>query len=243
MPWFAKLSQITGVLAITLLMEPMNAFSQTCCLATPEMKLACTNIVTPGGRGYWDDGRCTCVVPASPIVIDTIGEGMRLTSASNGVIFDIRGDGHPIQLAWTAADSKNTLLALDRNSDGKIGDGTELFGNYTDQPPSPNQNGFLALAEFDKPENGGNNDGFITAQDSVYSRLLLWIDANHNGVSEPYELHSLPELGIVSISLDYKPSGRRDVYGNIFRYRAKYHSIRLGDRWAFDVFFATLDRN
>jgi hypothetical protein len=108
------------------------------------------------------DSSCDCVPNlGSPIVIDTTGEGFHLTSATEGVIFDIRGDGRPIQLAWTAETSRNAFLALDRNGNGKIDNGKELFGNFTDQPPCPDgggacRNGYRALAEFDKPANGGN---------------------------------------------------------------------------------------
>lgn len=176
--------------------------------------------------------------PGSPIIIDVSGNGFYLTSAQNGVLFNIIGTGRPIQIAWTASGADNAFLCLP-GSDGTCDNGKELFGNFTPQPPSSTPNGFAALAVYDQPANGGNGDGVIDANDAIFSSLRLWIDANHDGVSQPNELYTLPALGVESISLDYKAAMKKDRYGNVFRYRASvsYDDRSFpGSRVAYDVF-------
>ncbi|MGE5322362.1 MAG: hypothetical protein ACM3SW_05850 [Actinomycetota bacterium] len=176
----------------------------------------------------------------SPIIVDTTGRGFQLTSAADGVLFDIAGTGNPVRIGWTAPDSRNAFLALP-DSNGFVTNGTQLFGNFTPQPPSARPNGFLALAVYDKADHGGNDDGIIDQQDQVFSFLRLWIDENHDGICQTEELHNLPELGVLSIDLRYSLSHRVDQFGNVFRYRADINSGISGkpsvDRKAFDVFF------
>jgi hypothetical protein len=76
---------------------------------------------------------------------------------SKGGLFDLAGTGRKYEISWTAPRSSNAFLVLDRNENGVIDDGTELFGDATPQPkPKPHQsrNGFLALAQYDQPAYG-----------------------------------------------------------------------------------------
>lgn len=212
-----------------------------------------------GGGGGGDDpcGGCnpgySCVAYGyavycemeDPILIDLSGDGFALTSVQNGVPFDFFGTGKPIRTSWTSAGSDQGWLVLDRNQDGRIGDGSELFSNLTPQPgKAATHLGFKALDMYDQPQNGGNHDGWIDQQDAVFSKLRVWVDKNHNGAAESKELVTLKEAGITAISVRYKDSKWVDAYGNQFRYRTEIVRDKANrdkakangkGKWAYDV--------
>lgn len=133
--------------------------------------------------------------PRDPLVIDLGEKGITLHSIRNGVNFDLDHNGFAEKTAWIG--EEDGFLACDRNGNGMIDHGGELFGDQVIlSNGSKSASGFEALADMDE-----NQDGVIDRNDAVFAELLVWIDANHNGISESGELKTLDELHIVSISL------------------------------------------
>jgi len=150
------------------------------------------------------------------------------------VNFDINAVGHTQQIGWTARDADVAFLALDRNRNGRIDDGTELFGNATPlRRGGRASNGFIGLAQYDL-----NGDGVIDSADPIWNDLLLWIDANHNGITDPGELRHITASAITGIDLDYHWTGRRDQSGNHFGFEGSLHEGKAV-RPFYDVFFVT----
>lgn len=174
-----------------------------------------------------------------PLMISLHDTRYEFTSQAQGVFFDLDADGDPELTAWTRASGDEAFLVLDRNFNGLVDNGHEIFGDETPQLPSENPNGFRALAVFDEIQNGGNADGSIDQGDSIYSALQLWIDSNHDGQSSSAELQSLANF-VSAIHLDYQISESRDELGHELRY---WSSIERSDAsngaiLAVNVFFA-----
>lgn len=202
----------------------------------------------PGGG----DEKCTNPIPCdpnselpcdsgcdTPVVLDLGSVGFRFTSLAGGVEFDLDGDGALERVSWTDPSEGDGLLALDRNGNGLIDDGTELFGNHTAQPDGDDLNGYAALAVLDRPEAGGNADGVLSVGDEVWGSLLVWVDANLDGFSQADELTPVSDTSIAQLELEYRHSNRRDRYGNVMRYLSTYTRTDGPRRQTTDVFFMT----
>lgn len=162
------------------------------------------------------------VEEAEPLVIDLNGNGIELTDVrrGEGVSFDITGDGKTEQVSWVSPD--DGLLVYDRNGNGVIDSGKELFG---DQHGAAD--GFEELAKFDSDKNGT-----IDRNDSVFSSLYIWQDRNQNGYSEANELKSLDAYGIETIDLE-EDNSKEVIAGNrvegYSEYRTAQSSGRIGE--------------
>ncbi|MCD8138641.1 MAG: hypothetical protein LUE17_02485 [Planctomycetaceae bacterium] len=147
---------------------------------------------------------------SDPLVFDLGGEGINLTSADDGVYFDIKGDGSPVQTAFIQGN--NAFLYLDENGNGVADDANELFGDQ-----GGHANGFEKLRQYDD-----NGDGVIDENDAVYSQLRLWRDLNGDGINQADESLTLAEAGIKSIDLNYNKDYQLDEHGNVIGEKSSF---------------------
>ena len=139
-----------------------------------------------------------------PLILDlsTTGSGVSFTSfALSNVHFDLDSDGFAERTGWI--NSTSGFVVMDRNGNGTIDNGTEMFGDNF-------QNGFTAIGALDS-----NSDGKISSLDTDYANLRIWQDVNLDGVSQASELKTLADAGVVSIGL------ANTTYGHTFRNSAQ----------------------
>jgi len=165
----------------------------------------------------------------TPLVLDLDGNGVSMVSHADGVDFDFYGDGETVRLGWT--EGNDGLLVWDRNGDGRINNGTELFGEaMVKQDGTLARDGFDALSDIDS-----NLDGVFDAQDTLFDQVQVWVDANRDGVTDAGELHSLAQLGIASLDLNAEASDRVEngnLYGLVSRFtRTDGSQAELVDVW------------
>jgi hypothetical protein len=166
----------------------------------------------------------------SPIVLDLNGDGVRTQSISNGVTFDLFANGKNINTGWVS--SSDGLLVMDRNHDGAINDGTELFGEATKlSDGSTAKDGYVALREMDS-----NQDGVIDQNDEAFADLKVWVDANSDGGTQTGELKTLQELNISSISAVADVNLSMDN-GNLIGLTSSYQTTDGATHAAADVWF------
>ncbi|MCX5959842.1 MAG: hypothetical protein NT053_08435 [Cyanobacteria bacterium] len=169
----------------------------------------------------------------SPLVLDLDGNGVITRGIAEAIIqFDHDGNGFAERTGWVGAG--DALLVWDRNGDGRITTGNELFGNHTRLADgSLASHGFEALRALD-----ANRDGRIDRRDAVWSQLRLWLDANANAETDPGELFSLDQRGVESLCLVYVDSSGSDPQGNRHRQLGTYRSSDGRELACHDVWFA-----
>lgn len=131
-----------------------------------------------------------------PLVLDIDGDGIETIqiNINSPILFDHDGDGIKTATGWVKSD--DALLVFDRNANGIIDNGSELFGDQTIVNGVKATDGFAALSAEDT-----NNNGIFDINDINFNNVRLWQDLNQNGISETNELKTLTQAGIVSISL------------------------------------------
>jgi hypothetical protein len=149
---------------------------------------------TAVNTGYHQATRTRPPVARDPLAIDLDGDGIETVgSASNPVLFDHNADGIRTGTGWVRPD--DAWLVLDRNANGLIDSGRELFGVDTLLSGTPGVDavyaptGFAALAQLD-----ANADGVFNTSDAAFTQVRLWQDADQDGVSDAGELFSLAEM-------------------------------------------------
>ena len=178
-----------------------------------------------------DAGQLGAMFGVTPIVLDLGNTGIQTSSAANGVNFDLVGAGQTQQVGWVTGNSG--LLAMDLNADGQINNGAELFGVGTQLAGGGHAaNGYHALAQLD-----ANHDGKVSALDTQFKDLRVWVDADHDAVTDAGELKSMQELKIAELDLNASASTQLDN-GNLLGLISGYKTEDGLTHQMADVWFA-----
>ena len=187
----AGLETLTGAAALTLLLGG-NPPVLACIVVGAALGYLAAEL--GGQAGQWLGGLFgNYLFRRDPLVLDlsSTGTGVSFTPLSSSqVYFDLDADGFAERTAWIGSGSG--FVTLDRNGNGLIDNGSELFGDSS-------QTGFSALSVLDS-----NRDGVISNLDASYANLKIWQDLNQDGISQGEELTSLQESGINTINLNYR---------------------------------------
>ncbi|MGZ5059539.1 MAG: hypothetical protein ACXWAA_13985, partial [Methylobacter sp.] len=171
----------------------------------------------------------------TPIVLDLNGDGVKTTNISSGTQFDLFATGQKVNTGWVS--SSDGLLVLDRNHDGKINDGSELFGSSTVLSNGEKaSDGYAALSALDS-----NGDGSISKADAEWGDLKVWVDKNSDGINQSDETLTLDSLGISKLNLNAESSSTKDN-GNLIGLISSYETVDGTSHDMADVWFVA-DKN
>lgn len=175
-----------------------------------------------------------------PLILDLNKDGFDIETKKFGAHFDLNCDGFAEKINWTR---KDAILALDKNHNGLIDDGSEVFGDFhLLADGSKAKNGFEALAQYDT-----NGDGVIDENDEIFDQLRLWVDENGDGVSDQGELKSLKDMHIKAINLDYdyvnQPTGTEALIGNVATFVYEDDTVgNIGEMWVSSDLYDAIEK-
>lgn len=195
----------------------------TCC--------PCYDVNNNGTCDDMEDQPCPPSICGSPLVLKLDGGRFKFSGPSDPVLFDLLGYGTKHLWTWTKAGERVAFLVEDLNRNGVIDSGKEMFGDYA---PHENErhkvNGFISLSWF------AGSDEFVDASDAIWSRLRLWWDKDHDGITDLGELLTLESQGIHVLDTKHVRTEREDRHGNEFRYKSWLWRYGTREKY-FDVYF------
>jgi hypothetical protein len=178
-------------------------YSSLACIGSPPPPPGC------GANGTLCEQSESC-----PLILDLNGDGIHTTGLDNPVHFWIDRAGRNESTGWTAPTTEEAFLWMDLNND-HVAQVIELFGSRMIAPNGEyHAHGFEALEKYDRPGFGGDGDGQITHKDWLWARLKLWVDRNHDGVSQPTEISVPSSHRIVALNLEHTEGDTYDENGN-----------------------------
>lgn len=194
------------------------------------MSMAQLDALTSAAVHEMSNAQYNAYFAVTPIVLDLDGHGVNTLAAAQGVNFDLLGTGQTHKVGWVAGN--DGLLVMDRNHDGVINNGSELFGMGTILANGKHaKDGYEAMAEQDT-----NHDGKLDSHDAHWKDLKVWVDANHDGKTDAGELKTLDELGITSIDLNATKGSGSDN-GNLIGLVSSYTTTDGSKHVVADVWF------
>jgi hypothetical protein len=172
-------------------------------------------------------------------VLDILGDGVRLTSAADGVMFDVDSNGKPVKTAWTAAGSDDAFVIVAPEGDGRL-TGDRLLGTGMSLPDGRrliNPEKALLAAQghelgpnfrpLDTPENR-RRISTLGPEDAVYMSARVWTDRNHDGRVGPGELTTLLASGVRRINSAFRVRYSKDEYGNALGPLGNFATLERG---------------